>query len=379
MIPSLSSCPHKTICSGCSSIESFEQLVQRATLFFSEMGIAGYEVVRGEEIGWRTRVKLAVRRQGHTALVCGLFRQGSHDVVSIPNCLAHHPKINEALLHLAKLSPHLGYEERSMTGQLRYVQAVVERKSQKVQLSFVLALSDLTSQAVLEWEKKAHELFAHDPTLWHSFWINLQPLPSNTIFGPIWKHVTGAQFVWETIAGCEVSFLPSHFCQANLEMFERLLHDLSARLSKNSRVVELFAGMGVISLALRRHCSSVTAIERDASAEDAFMRAKQRLPSQLQDNMRYVVGDAKDCYESVQDATTVVVDPPRKGLSLDLIQTIAESKSVQTLFYISCHFPTLERDVVEMMRQGGFSISFARSYLFFPGTGHIETLVCFTR
>jgi tRNA/tmRNA/rRNA uracil-C5-methylase (TrmA/RlmC/RlmD family) len=350
-------------------------MAQRAERYFTKLGLQGFTVRSLSKIGWRTRAKLAVRCNPGNTLAFGLFKRGTHDVVPIPSCFAHHPKINEAMSTLSQLPSYLGYNESSSSGQLRYVQAVVERSSKLVQMSFVLNLPSLDCPEVQEWEKRAVSLFSSNRSLWHSFWLNLQPMATNTIFGPTWKHVVGPPLIWETFVGCKIPFLPSHFSQANLDMFECLLQDLATLIPEQARVVELFAGMGVISLVIRPKCTQVTAIERDESALSAFLQAKDHLPSHLHDGIRFVVGDASEQNEVVTEATTIIVDPPRKGLPKNLIRTIAQSKNVRTLLYISCHFPTLERDTEELIEQGGFSCSFARSYLFFPGTDQIETLV----
>jgi tRNA/tmRNA/rRNA uracil-C5-methylase (TrmA/RlmC/RlmD family) len=354
------------------------QIRERAAGFFQSLGVYDFDIVSLSETGWRTRVKLAVRRQGGV-LAIGLFFRGTHEVLPIPHCLSHHPKINEAIAYLATLSPHLGYDEATATGQLRYVQLVVERMSQRVQATCVLNLSSLDVPEVKIWEHMATELYALNTDLWHSWWINLQPRPINTIFGPTWKHIVGSRLIWETLAGSDIPFLPSHFAQGNLEMFEVLLHDLVCLLPEEARVVELFAGMGVISLVIRPVCAEVTAIERDESAFQSFLRAKERLPLHLHEGIHFVIGDATAGHEALEEATTVIVDPPRRGLPHGLIKSIALAKNVRTLLYISCHFQTLERDVVELIQQGGFQIAFARSYLFFPGTDQIETLVKLVR
>jgi len=371
----LFSCPHRSVCSGCVSDLASIQTPQRAAAFFHSLNVHDFDVISLQETGWRTRAKVAVRRQEGPELAVGLFQRGTHDVLPIPRCLVHHPKINEALSYLASFPSHLGYHEATATGHLRYVQAVVERSSQRVALVFVLNLSSLDSPEIKGWKQKARDLFADNSALWHSFWLNLQPRPVNTIFGPTWSHVVGSRLVWERIAGCEIPFLPSHFSQGNLEMFERLLVDLSSLLPVHARVVELFAGMGVISLVIRPRCASVTAIERDESARAAFLEAKERMDPRFHEEMDFIVGDATAGNQALDVATTLIVDPPRKGLSKRLITLISAAKNVRTFFYISCHFSTMERDIVELMQQGDFRVTFARSYLFFPGTDQIETLV----
>ena len=350
-------------------------LIERAASFFSGLGIGGYFLQTGCPTGWRTRAKLAVRRQ-RGKLECGLFRRGSHEVFSIPHCVVHHPKINEALPDLFSLSPHLAYDELSGEGQLRYVQLMVERHSGRVQLTLVLHLPNLESSQVRDWEDWARSLYAQNPLRWHSFWINLQPKSTNTIFGPQWKHICGEPLIWEQICGQQIPLLPSHFSQANLGMFEQLLGDLLHRLPEGQRIVDLYGGMGVIGCVVAPKCRSVTVVERDASAQEPFLEAKKRLPAGV--DIQHIVGDVGEVLDVLNEATTVIVDPPRKGLPLSVVQALGEKEQIQTLFYISCHFHTLERDA-QLLLEKGFSISFARSYLFFPGTDQIETLVCFEK
>lgn len=350
-------------------------LIERAASFFAKLGVDGYFLETGCPTGWRTRAKLAVRRQ-RGKLECGLFRRDSHEVFSIPHCVVHHPKINEALPALFALPPNLAYDELTGEGQLRYVQLMVERHSGRVQLSLVLHLPSFDDSKVSDWEAWAQNLYAQDPGRWHSFWINLQPKSTNTIFGPQWKHICGEPLIWEQICGQQIPLLPSHFSQANLGMFERLLDDLLHLLPEGQRVVDLYGGMGVIGCVVAPKCQSVTVVERDASSQGPFLEAKKRLPEEV--DIKHIVGDVGETLDVLDGATTVIVDPPRKGLPQSVVQILSEKKRIEHLFYISCQFLTLERDAQMLMKEG-FSISFARSYLFFPGTDHIETLVCFQR
>ena len=368
----ISVCPHAAVCSGCL-VHPERLVIERAAVLFKDL--EGYSVVQGSPTGWRTRAKLAVRRQ-QGELLCGLFRRGSHEVVSIPNCAAHHPKINEALSAIFSLPFHLAYDEPSNEGQLRYVQLLVERSTGLVQLTLVLNIQDFESSQGREWERWAKDLYSKAPHLWHSFWMNLQPKPTNTIFGPRWKHICGQPLIWEELCGCHIPILPSHFSQANLDMFERLLCDLLLLLPKGQRVADLYGGMGVIGCVVAPSCRSVTVVERDEGSSEPFQEARLRLPPGT--DITHIVGDVDAHLDVLNDATVVIVDPPRKGLSSPVIQALEEHKQIKDLFYVSCLFETLERDAKALLDKG-FSISWARSYLFFPGTDQIETLVRFTR
>lgn len=369
----MKSCIHLDHSSGCSGCTMFKPVAQTAAAFFVRIGVPGYKLISGRRVAWRTRAKLAVRQQGKERLVIGLFAQGSHTVVPIPHCPAHHPNINRAVALLLRHFKEVhGYDEVSHQGLLRYIQLCVERGSGRVQLTLVL-----NSQSH-DVERQALALYESDPSFWHSIWVNIQPGSTNTIFGKEWRKVAGSQFIWEELCGVHIPFSPQHFSQANLEMFERMLKDLITLIPRNARVVELFSGMGVISIVLRPHVFSTRAVERDAFAQEAFEEAKEHLPYSLQKNLSFEVADAMAASGVLKGADTVVVDPPRKGLSLDLIKRFCEMKEVSRLFYISCHFPSFERDA-QLLIEGGFTVAFARSYLFFPGTDQIETLAMFSR
>ncbi|GJS22518.1 S-adenosyl-L-methionine-dependent methyltransferases superfamily protein, partial [Tanacetum coccineum] len=74
--------------------------------------------------GWRCRAKLAIRGSSADPQI-GLYEEGTHNVVDIPDCKAHHPSINAAVELLKKGIKILNiepYDEDERTGYLRYVQ-----------------------------------------------------------------------------------------------------------------------------------------------------------------------------------------------------------------------------------------------------------------
>src|SRR6185295_2499536 len=113
-------CPH--FGSSCCSeypLEAIPPVFSDAQTFFKQHNL-DLTLVKGSCTEWRTRAKLAVRKEG-----IGLFLKGTHTVAPIPHCLVHHPKINEAVEAIQKLS-FSRYDETFHTGDLRYLQLVVE-------------------------------------------------------------------------------------------------------------------------------------------------------------------------------------------------------------------------------------------------------------
>lgn len=90
-------CPHFKACDGCSLSTSVDKppLYHEASQFFAERSLQAFPSVLNAVHGWRCRAKLAVRGSAGKPRI-GLFKEGSHDVVPIPDCAIHHPRINEA-------------------------------------------------------------------------------------------------------------------------------------------------------------------------------------------------------------------------------------------------------------------------------------------
>lgn len=328
-----------------------------------------YPIHIGSKTGWRVRSKLAVRGKKGAPLI-GLFKPGTHQVEEMLDSPDHHPRINEAI-HLVKnwmircgIEP---YDESHHKGQLRYIQCVVERKSGKIQLACAVTHLD-------EMEDHLDRLIADSPEdFWHSLWLNHHPERSNTIFSNRWIRHRGEEWLWETIGNQPVCFLPGSFGQANLEMFERLLAQLSEWVAPDARVLELYAGVGVIGLSATKSGQSLTLCENNPASLLCFEEMMRR---QHRDGVSYQLKSAVEAIPFLKKADLLIVDPPRKGLDLPLIEALSSSEGPDELIYVSCGYPSFCRDAM-LLEERGWKLSSAEGYLFFPGTDHIELLAKF--
>ena len=69
----------------------------------------------------------------------------------------------------------------------------------------------------------------------------------------------------------------------------------------------------------------------------------------------------------------ICVDPPRKGLSPEVIEAAA-SMAPQRIVYVSCDPATLARDV-KHFAEHGYAPQWAAPVDMFPGTAHVECVV----
>lgn len=359
-------CPHYGICSGCAiPFDDEKKEYDDVTSFFKEFGCS-CPLIRGGQTGWRVRSKLAVRREG-----IGLFQEKSHITVPIPKCLVHHPSINEAVQCIQAAMHHMQpYDENSNSGDLKYLQFSVERLSKKVACAFHVNFSQDSpkKRAFIEW---CEALFRGN-SLWHSMALNFNPLPSNTIATSDWEHLFGPPFFIETLCGEQFSFSSAHFMQANLEMYEVALNDVVALVPQGAHLVELYGGAGIMGCLAASRASSVIVSDKERHAEASFRFATERLVLEKKKRLQYAVGDAATIFSKYPHADTLLVDPPRKGLSHELIQLIGGS-GLSTIIYLSCSFASLKHNV-EQLSLFGFKPTWSRAYDFFPGTEHIELL-----
>ena len=339
-----------------------------AQSYFQERGIP-FILHEGQKTGWRTRAKLAVRGEGDEILI-GLFKPGTHDVEELLACPDHHPKINEAVKLVKEWMAKCGvspYYEKDHRGVLRYLQFVVERETGKVQAAFAVT----TDRGLKDKFKQLEAL--SPPDFWHSLWINRHPHPSNTIFSQDWELASGEKWLWEKIHGTSACFLPGSFGQANLEMFEKLLSRLSDFVPQGTRILELYAGIGIIALTQLNKAESIDLCESNPESKHCFDHRQSLYPSE---KVHFHLMHSHEASSLLQGKDLLIVDPPRKGLDAATLSMIIEHHP-KRLIYISCGFSSFVRDL-ETLEKEGFTLSHVEGFQFLPGTEHVELLAIFS-
>lgn len=343
-------CQHFKGCSGCVIETALDQppIFKDAQRFFRCHGIQDLKLTTGSVWEWRCKAKLAVRGTSKNPVV-GLYVEGTHDIVDIPNCRTHHPRINEAVKLLKTGIRELGiqpYDEDTGNGELRYVQMSIttyntsipagERYANgRVQVALVWnARSEqstsgalLSSLAQFFWQKGGSR--SANPLI-HSVWANFQTSRTNIIFGGRWRHLLGEQQCWERIGGVDVSLTPASFSQANLQAFESLLRKLQKFVKPGKAVVELYAGSGIIGLSLAVNCAcrAVRCVEVNKEAKTPFELSLSRLSGSNNSRISWHCADVTvSPINWLKGSDVVVVDPPRKGLDASVIDALKTASS----------------------------------------------------
>ena len=143
--------------------------------------------------------------------------------------------------------------------------------------------------------------------------------------------------------------------------------------------MELYCGIGTISMTLAEHAKQVIGVEVVPQAVDDARENARR--NGLEDRTRFECGDASDLAVQLEAEgvrpDVVVVDPPRKGLAPEVVDTIVRM-APDRVVYVSCDPATLARDV-RRFSAGGYAPRRAEAVDLFPRTAHVETIVLLQR
>lgn len=138
-----------------------------------------------------------------------------------------------------------------------------------------------------------------------------------------------------------------------------------AEFNKNDRVIDLYCGVGSISLYIAKYVKSLLGIE---IINDAVLDARENAKLNEIDNAEFLCGDVAKLIDDNIDGDILIVDPPRIGLDKHTISVINEKK-IKKVIYVSCDPMTLVRDLGSLDNYQLDKISIVDM---FPQTHHTE-------
>ena len=345
------------------------------TGFAARHGLPPPAVVEGHALGQRHRARLAVRGRARSPKV-GLFQEGSHRIVDIPTCAAHHPLVNEVAAALKTALRQTGvapYAERPHVGVLRTLQVVVERSSRTAQI--VLVANEAVPDASLRVAEALRVLLGD---ALHSLWWNGNPERTNTLLGPHWRHLCGPETVRERLGGCDVHFPPGAFGQSNLPLADDLVRRVHAWLAGAVRIVEFHAGCGAIGLGLLARGAEVSFNEVDPHGVRGLGHSLAQLAPDVARRARVLDGPAASHAGALASCDAAIIDPPRKGLEPALLEALAANPP-ERLVWVSCDLARFLDQAQWLLVASPLRLRAREAWALFPYTRHVETLALFSR
>ncbi len=356
-------CPHFGACGGCA-LQHWEAAPYRAWksgLLDDALRRAGFETPSLAPLaltppGARRRMDLALRRVGVDVLV-GLHAPRGSDIVDLQACPVLHPT-------LAALIAPLRQMLRGLSGLRREGSAVVNLLDSGPDLL-------LRGDASLRMEdRKALATFADAHGIPRIAWAEGSgaPEPACTL-----RPST------TTISGVEMAPAPGAFLQASREGEAAIVAAVTAhppKLTRKSRIADLYAGSGTLSFALAR-LARVDAFEGEASAVATLRGGASgaglagRITATHRDLTRQPL-----LAKELSVYAAVVLDPPFAGAPVQVKELAAST--VKRVVYVSCNPVALARDA-GVLREAGFKLLATTPIDQFLWSARLESVVVLGR
>ncbi len=369
-------CPHQPSCPGCPRLHLSglaPQPVARLVALAEQAGLPPPTLHPSPLTGFRHRARLSIRGRADAPKL-GIFEAGSHRAVHIPHCLVHHPVINRVA---SKLRDTLArnrvptYSDSAHLGVARYVQIVVERQTERAQVTLVT--NDHEPTAHLPLFSELEQALGQDLG---GLWWNGNPARTNTILGPRFEHLAGERCVHDFSGKARIFYPPGAFGQSNLPLAMDLGAQVRSLARPGSRVTELYAGVGAIGLGLAESVAELHLNELSAGSLQGLALGVAALREEQRARVHVHEGTAASFAHLVGSSDVVVADPPRKGLDPQVVAALL-SNPPERFVYVSCDIDSFERD--QKALAASLSLESLAAYDLFPHTEHLETLSVFAR
>ena len=257
------------------------------------------------------------------------------------------------------------YNEQAHRGKLRHLGLRIGRRTGEILVTLVSTASALPNLAA-----QAQQWLDQFPAV-VGVALNHNPDRTNAIFGPQTRCIAGAPYLEEEFAGLRFQIRPATFFQINTEQAEQLLQVVLKllNLQGQERIVDVYCGIGTLTLPLAQQAQFCVGIEVQP---DAIAQAQANAALNGIENVRFQAGRAKALLpDALSQADMLVIDPPRKGCSPEVLSAIARQPA-PTLVYVSCNPATLARDLKQLCATAGYQLRRVQPVDLFPQTAHVE-------
>jgi len=325
--------------------------------------------------GYRNQVKL-VARQVRGKFVLGVYKPGTHDVVDVSQCPVHDALVARALevvRHAVEFEGVPIYDEGTREGWLRYV--AVRSSWMRKTTQVVPVVRDRRWQGERRFVERLRRARGVGSVV-----LNVNDTPGNTIFGEQFVAGTKYDALVERVGGLKLKFHAGSFVQANLSAARRAYAKVIelAAVSADEIAVDLYCGVGAISLSLATTAKFVLGIEASpSSVRDAIENTRLNGVH----NARFRAGEAAEILPGLSSelprVDVVTLNPPRKGASEDVLAAIV-ALAPRRIVYMSCNPETLARDL-ERLSAAGYSTTSVHPFDFLPQTDHVECVAAAER
>ena len=323
---------------------------------------------------YRNKVQLPIGMV-NGKLSIGFYAPRSHDIVDIDECLIQDEdgdKVSKVTKEWAlkfNIEPAFVNGKFNTKGLLRHVMIRKGFKTGGVMVVLVATKKDIPHI------EEYIEAIRNEVNGIESIVLNVNSKDTNVILGEECITLWGNDTIKDYIGEFKFDISPLSFFQVNPVQTEILYGKALeyANLTGNETVFDAYCGTGTITLFLSKNAKKVYGVE---IIEPAIINAKENARINNVTNVEFFVGKSEEVIPKfIEDgikADVIVVDPPRKGCDVKLLEAILEVKP-ERVVYVSCDPSTLARDLKVLVSEG-YDVKEVQPVDMFPHTSHVENV-----
>ena len=324
---------------------------------------------------YRNKVQFPVA-QGKNGLAVGYFRPRSHDVLDAADCLLQPQAVTDlrrVFKEWMEAYDLPAYREEDGSGLIRHFYVRTNSRGEALCCVVVNGEGIPFGQELVDGLRRVCPGLA-------GVVLNFNTKDTNVILGPEYKTLWGRDWLEEELCGLTFRLSVPSFFQINRTQTERLYGVALdfAGLTGTETVLDLYCGIGTISLALARKAGKAIGAE---IVPQAIEDAKENARRNGVENTEFFCGDAgavaRKLGEEGVRPDVICVDPPRKGLAPE-VPAILAGMAPERIVYVSCDPATLARDVKRLSELGYRAVK-GQAVDLFPRTAHVETVISLVR
>ena len=373
----VSDCPYYEQCGGCTiSHVDYETQLKFKKKHIDDCleRIAGVDS-RVEDIisdkshqyGYRNKISFPVRKVKGKAALC-MFEKETGSYFEVRKCLLADEKMNflmEKISHWIKEEKITPYNSREHTGYLRRV--IIRKASDRYLINLII-----NSRKEMKSEYLSDLCSGCDFLSGITYSCNTRRGDDQIVDGTYL--LAGEENLEEVYDDLHFSVSSESFAQVNKLIAEKLYRraiDISG-VGKEDDAVDLYCGIGTISLLLSRQAGHVLGVE---VVEKAVRDAVSNSEKNGIENVSFLCSTVEKAFPEIMKnhyPKAVFLDPPRKGCDEKTLQSIIENR-IEKVVYISCNPSTLARDI-KVLKES-YHVEKVIMADMFPNTMHVETVV----
>ena len=309
-------------------------------------------------------------------LKIGFYALHTHRIIDCRDCVLQPEIFADIVAIIRKWTVEFGisiYNSETGNGLLRHIYIRQGAVSKEIMVCLVINGERIPKEAELV--KRLCEI----PNI-KSIVLNINRLNNNVILGEECKTVYGADYIYDELCGVKIRLSPLSFYQVNHAQAEKLYRKAAeyAQLDGSQTVLDMYCGAGTIGLSMADKAKKVIGVE---IVEPAVRDAKINAGLNGIKNAQFYCADASQAAQMLKEQgikpDVIVLDPPRKGCSQELVKTVSEMQPDRVV-YVSCDPATLARDC-KRFGELGYKVEKLTAVDLFPRTVHCEAVALLTK